>query len=242
MKLSIIIPAFNEAKLLPATLASVRDAREAVRQAGWSSEVIVCDNNSTDATAHIARSNGADAVVFESVNQIGRARNAGAAVATGDWFLFIDADSNPSYGLLSAMMNEILSGRVLAGGSTVGMNSMDPRARLGALAWNMISRIGKFIAGSFLFVEAGIFRELGGFDCRFYAGEELDFVRRLRPLVRRAGKGIVIITGAPLLTSDRKLHLYTPFEILRLLLRTVFRPWKTLTDKESCGLWYDGRR
>jgi glycosyltransferase involved in cell wall biosynthesis len=135
MKLSIIIPAFNESKLLPSTLASVREARAAVHRAGWSSEVIVCDNNSTDATAQIARANGADAVVFEAVNQIGRARNAGAAVATGDWFLFIDADSNPSYGLLSAMMDEILSGRVLAGGSTVTMNSLDPRAKLGALAW-----------------------------------------------------------------------------------------------------------
>ena len=242
MKLSIIIPAFNESKLLPSTLASVREAREAVHRAGWSSEVIVCDNNSTDATPHIARANGADAVVFEAVNQIGRARNAGAAVATGDWFLFIDADSNPSYGLLSAMMDEILSGRVLAGGSTVTMNSIDPRAKLGAMAWNMISRLGRLIAGSFLFVEAGVFRELGGFDCRFYAGEELDFVRRLRLAVRRAGKGIVIIDSAPLLTSDRKLHLYTPLEILKLLVRTALRPWKTLTDKESCELWYDGRR
>lgn len=242
MKLSIIIPAFNESKLLPSTLASVREARVAVHRAGWSSEVIVCDNNSTDATPHIARANGADAVVFEAVNQIGRARNAGAAVATGDWFLFIDADSNPSYGLLSATMDEILSGRVLAGGSTVTMNSIDPRAKLGAMAWNMISRLGRLIAGSFLFVEAGVFRELGGFDCRFYAGEELDFVRRLRPAVRRAGKGIVIIHSAPLLTSDRKLHLYTPFEILKLLVRTALRPWKTLTDKESCELWYDGRR
>jgi glycosyltransferase involved in cell wall biosynthesis len=242
MKLSIIIPAFNESKLLASTLASVREAREAVHRAGWSSEVIVCDNNSTDGTAEIARANGADAVVFEPVNQIGRARNAGAAAATGHWFLFIDADSNPSYGLLSAMMDEILSGRVLAGGSTVTMNSMDPRARLGATAWNMVSRLGRLIAGSFLFVEAGVFRELGGFDCRFYAGEELDFVKRLRPAARRSGKKIVIIASAPLLTSDRKLHLYSPFEILSLLVRAAFRPWKTLTDKRSCELWYDGRR
>ena len=242
MKLSIIIPAFNESKLLSSTLASVQEARAAVHRAGWSSEVIVCDNNSTDGTADIARAHGADSVVFEPVNQIGRARNAGAAVATGDWFLFIDADSNPSFELLSEMMKQILSGRVLAGGSTVRMNSSDPRARLGAMAWNLISRIGRFIAGSFLFVEAGVFRELGGFDSRFYAGEELDFVRRLWPKVRKAGKKIVIIASAPLLTSDRKLHLYTPLEILRLLVKTVMRPWKTLTNKESCQLWYDGRR
>src|SRR5947209_5963027 len=73
MKLSVILPAFNEEKLLPGCLASVAAALRACSAPDWSAEVIVCDNNSTDRTAEVARAGGA-AVVFEPINQISRAR------------------------------------------------------------------------------------------------------------------------------------------------------------------------
>ncbi|HEV2431491.1 MAG TPA: glycosyltransferase, partial [Burkholderiales bacterium] len=77
MKLSVVVPAFNEERLLAGSLAAIRDALHAFEGAGWSTELIVCDNNSTDRTAEIAR-NARAMVVFEPVNQIARARNAGA--------------------------------------------------------------------------------------------------------------------------------------------------------------------
>ena len=83
LKISIIIPAFNEERLLGETLDHVKTARAAFIALGWESELIVCDNNSTDRTADIARAAGA-AVVFEPVNQIARARNRGAEAATND--------------------------------------------------------------------------------------------------------------------------------------------------------------
>ena len=64
MRVSVVIPAFNEEKLLPATLAAVGAAAEAFRVRGWSWECVVCDNNSTDRTAELARAAGAT-VVFE---------------------------------------------------------------------------------------------------------------------------------------------------------------------------------
>ena len=94
MKNSIIVPALNEEKMLASSLAAIREEAKAFEGvADW--ELIVCDNNSTDRTAEIARAAGAH-VVFEPVNQISRARNRGASVATGDWLIFIDADSFPS--------------------------------------------------------------------------------------------------------------------------------------------------
>ena len=242
LKLSIVIPAFNEAKLLPATLASIHAARRAFERVGWESEVIVCDNNSTDGTGEIARAHGAHTVVFEPVNQIGRARNSGAAAATGDWLVFIDADSTPSAELFAAVVRAIQSGRVVAGGSTVVMDSTDFRARMGGAAWNFISRVNRVMAGSFIFVETAVFREIGGFSGQLYAAEELDLTKRLRPVARRLGRRIVILTDAPLVTSARKLKLYTPREIRRLFLGAIFRPKATLTNKEACHLWYDGRR
>ncbi|HEY8251721.1 MAG TPA: glycosyltransferase, partial [Burkholderiales bacterium] len=95
MKVSVVVPAFNEERLLAGSLTAIRAAARAFDDAGWACELIVCDNNSTDRTAEIAREAGAR-VVFEPVNQIARARNAGAARASGEWLVFVDADSYPS--------------------------------------------------------------------------------------------------------------------------------------------------
>ena len=95
MKVSVVVPAFNEERLLAGSLAVIREAMIAFAKEGWMRELIVCDNNSTDRTAEIAAAAGAR-FVFEPVNQISRARNAGAAQATGEWLLFVDADSYPT--------------------------------------------------------------------------------------------------------------------------------------------------
>src|SRR2546421_4563675 len=118
MQISIIIPAFNEERLLGESLRHVQAAMTAFTRRGWAAELIVCDNNSTDRTAEIARAAGAT-VVFEPVNQIARARNRGASEASGDWLVFVDADSHPTPELFAAVADEIERGRCLAGGCTI---------------------------------------------------------------------------------------------------------------------------
>jgi glycosyltransferase involved in cell wall biosynthesis len=241
VKVSVIVPAFNEEKLLPATLRSIKAAAEAFAARGWPTELIVCDNNSTDLTAALARAAGAT-VVFEPVNQIGRARNAGAHAATGDWLIFVDADSTPSRELFADVAAHIQRGDCLAGGSTVWLAGDYPIAKLITRGWNLLSRLVRWAPGSFIFCEASAFRDTGGFNLELFASEELDLSQRLKKLARRRGRRFVILHRHPLLTSPRKMHLYTPWEHLRFLGRTVLAGGRTLRSREACPTWYDGRR
>ncbi len=241
MRISVIIPAFNEERLLGETLRQVRAAVAAFGPLGWETELIVCDNNSTDRTAEIARAAGA-AVVFEPVNQIARARNRGAAAATGDWLLFVDADSQPSVELMAEVAEQIRSGRCLAGGCTVQMDGNHPLANFGTSLWNRLSRKRRLLAGSFIFCEAAAFRKVGGFSGELFAGEELDLSKRLGDLARELGREIVILHHHPLLTSSRKMRLYSTWELLRFVLRAGLNHRRILRDRAACHSWYDGRR
>jgi glycosyltransferase involved in cell wall biosynthesis len=241
VKISIIVPAYNEEKLVSATLRCIRDAQAAFIQLGWVSEVIVCDNNSTDRTAALARAEGAK-VVFEPVNQISRARNRGAAAATGDWFIFVDADSEPSRALFADVAECICAGGCLAGGAMVNLDRPQRWAVFWNRVWNWISRTLKWMAGSFIFCEAAAFRELGGFSEELFVSEELEFSRRVKRLARRRGKQVVILARHPLVTSARKTHLYTPGEIRRFLWRAAITRGRARRDRSACAPWYDGRR
>ena len=203
--------------------------------------MIVCDNNSTDRTAALARAAGAT-VVFEPVNQIGRARNKGAEAASGDWLIFVDADSHPSAGLLGDVADAIASGKYLYGGATIKLDAHHFAASLITELWNGVSRLGEYAAGSFIFCETAAFRKIGGFDSKLFAGEELDLSKRLKRLGRKTGKRAVILHRHPLVTSARKMHLYSGREHLAFLLRTVLAGGQTVKSREACHTWYDGRR
>ena len=241
MKISVIVPAFNEEKLIVGTLDSIRAAAAAFTARGWAWEIVVCDNNSTDRTGDLARAAGAK-VVFEPKNQIARARNAGAAVAAGEWFLFVDADSRPSRKLFADAANAMGLGRYIGGGCTVRLDEHYFIASLFVFAWNTVSRICRWAAGSFVLCEAGAFRAIGGFNEAFYASEEIDFSRRLKHEAKQRGKRLVILHRHPLVTSARKIHLYSPWDYARFMAKSVVTLGATTRAREACPIWYDGRR
>lgn len=241
MKISIIIPAFNEEKLIGETLEHIRASASAFEQLGWVVETVVCDNNSTDRTSELARTAGAK-VVFEPINQISRARNAGAAAATGDWLVFVDADSHPSDALFADVAEAIQSGRVLAGGSTIAIAEKYLVPQMAVRGWNLLSRVRRWAAGSFIFCEAASFREIGGFSTELFVSEEIDLSKRLQQLARRRGKRMTILHRHPIVTSVRKLHLYSTREHFQFLGRLIFQRGRPLKSREECAIWYDGRR
>ncbi len=233
MFLSIVIPAYNEERLLPHCLASL--------PADDDIEVIVVDNNSTDKTAKIAHHAGAQ-VVFEAINQIGRARNAGAAAARGEWLLFLDADCVMSETLFADLRRVMSSGDAAGCGSLMRMSDLPWWARAMLGFWSFISVLFRWAAGSLILCRRQAFLDIGGFSDKLYAAEEVDLSRRLKAWGRARGLRFPILREHPLATSNRKLKLYSGREIAVQLLRLITRPWRSLTDKGRLSLWYDGRR
>jgi glycosyltransferase involved in cell wall biosynthesis len=90
MKLSVVIPAYNEEALLGRCLASVV---EQVEQTGIEAEIIVVNNASTDRTPAIAASFPGVKVVDEPRKGLVQARQAGFVAATGDLIANLDADT-----------------------------------------------------------------------------------------------------------------------------------------------------
>ncbi|MDT8364329.1 MAG: glycosyltransferase [Nitrosomonas sp.] len=241
MLVSIIIPAFNEERLIVPCLKSVDAALAANRAYGFSHEVIVVDNNSTDKTASLAKAAGAR-VVFEPINQIARARAAGADTAGGDWLLFLDADCLLSAALVDDIFKLIAQGKHVGAGSTLYMPNL-PWWAAGLLHfWTMLSVMFKWAAGALIVCDAKAFRETGGFNQTLYAAEEVDLSRKLKKWGRAHRLAFTILRKHPIETSPRKVELYSSKEIFSQLFRLLLSPWRTLQSKKRLSIWYDGRR
>ena len=119
----------------------------------------------------------------------------------------MDADSHPSAELFEEVAEQIASGRCLAGGTTVRLDSRHWLSEMVNALWNILSRSCRLLAGSFIFCEAAAFRKVGGFNNEFFAGEELELSGRLKKLSRETGRKIAILHRHPLVTSARKLRL-----------------------------------
>lgn len=90
--LSIIIPTLNAGAILKATLASLVP----LETNSVTHEIIVADGGSNDDTAIVASKGGA--ILLESVPGRGQQLSRGAAAATGEWLLFLHADTRPEPG------------------------------------------------------------------------------------------------------------------------------------------------
>lgn len=238
--LSVVVPAFNEEQLIGRTLGAIRAGLELNRGALAGYEIIVCDNNSTDRTAELAEGEGA-VVVFEPVNQIGRARNSGAKVARGDWLLFVDADSLPPSGLIADTLAAIGSGRCVGGSATVQFDASPLWWRAVWAFKNQLARTIKIAFGAYIFCRRDAFEALGGFSTRLYAIEDAEFVNRLKRYGQERGLGFVVLDRYPILTSARKAR--QPFG--RLLKTTVWialTPYTGVHEPSRFSVWYDSRR
>ena len=229
---SVVIPAFNEARFLPATLAALEAAMADVESVG---EVIVVDNNSTDGTAALAIEGGAR-VVFEPVNQISRARNKGASSASGKYLIFIDADTSVSASLLNNALAALDSGTVCGGGARVAINHPNLLLNGAVATWNVIGKASKIAAGCFMYCRADAFVEVGGFSEAVYASEEIWLSLALKKWGRQHQQTFLILEDKAH-TSSRKMDWMSALDIAKQGFVLLVFPF-AVRSKRFCRSWY----
>lgn len=239
--ISIVIPAFNEEGYIQPTLKSVFQAKQ---EYPGEVQVIVVDNNSTDATGEIAQQSGAT-VVFEPVNQIARARNAGAAAASGDYLIFIDADTTISGDILDKVNETLSSGKYIGGGAWVEPDSgWFPRLIFRYLI-NYPLSLKNVTIGPFLYCERAAFEKVGGFDETMYAAEEFSLADRLKKEGQKTNRTWNIIKhekGHDIITSNRKFSKFGGLEMIGQNAHLLWKPHEKLRRKDHCAFWYKARK
>lgn len=200
MRLSFVVPAYNEEAYLPACLDSILEQTRSL-PAG-STEIIVVNNASTDRTREVALSYPGVILVDEHRKGLPFARQAGFAASSGTLVAHVDSDSRLTPGWVAqvlatfdeaaAKLNHATNKRPLVALSgPVLYYDLTPRQRLLVhvfylTAWTTyainryILRVGSMVQGGNFVTSRDALAQIGGFntDITFY-GEDTDIARRL---------------------------------------------------------------
>ncbi len=199
VKVSVIVPSFNEGKYIGKVFEGLR------HQSFKDFEIIVVDWNSTDSTRDIARKNGAR-VVIEKKKGIGRARNRGAALAKSGILVFLDADTKPSKSLLKAYYDAFQKKSTIAAtGPILPLEKVDKSVELGyefvSIFFVKLSILAgrPSLVGSNFAVKKSTFRKVKGFNEKLPTYEDYDLSLRLKPM-----GDIVFLDKAMVYASTRR--------------------------------------
>ncbi len=189
MRLSFVVPAYNEEVYLPRCLESIL-----LETAGAqvSTEVIVVNNASTDGTCEVAMRYPGVRIIEQPIKGLTHARQAGFLACSGELIANVDADSQLPEGWLKQVLAEfeVRPKMVALSGPLVYYDLTPLQGQLVkvfyGLAWvtyainRYVLRVGSMVqGGNFVVAREGLER-IGGFnlDISFY-GEDTDVARRL---------------------------------------------------------------
>ncbi len=197
MKLSIIIPTYNEEKYLPKLLQSIKD------QDFSDYEIIVADAESTDRTREIAESFGCK-VVEGGTPAVGR--NKGAEVSQGVYLLFLDADVVLTEGYLQKALDEFVEND-----QGIGITQLIPLSdsrkdkllhNFANLFMRSVQSIKPHGAGCFgILTSKSLHEEIGGFDESYDFGEDSNYIEEISDI-----SSFKVLKGPKLLISTRRLE------------------------------------
>lgn len=239
MKISFVIPAYNEESRIAACLDAIR---KELSRGSYDAEIIVVNNASTDRTKEIALSFPGVRVVDEPQKGLTHARQAGFKASTGDLIAQIDADSLLTPHWIDTVLEAFAHNARLVGLSgPYYYYDLPPFQRAvsslfqfaGFLAYllnRFVLNVGSQLMGGNCVVRRTALEAIGGYDTtiEFY-GEDVDVARRLHPL------GDVKWTyRLPIRSSGRRLKheglMTTGITYVRNFLATIF--WRSSLEQQ----------
>ncbi len=229
MMISFVIPAFNEQDFIATTIEQLYRSAKA---AGVPCEIIVVADGCTDATIETARTLGPRVLEVE-LRHISAVRNAGAKVAKGDIFVFVDADTLIPERTLAAALGARAAGAIGGGARTIVYGALSWSTRLLLCFMSRILFWLRLTLGGFLWVDRSSFEAVGGFDERYFAAEDIVMCRALKKL------GIFTVVSEPMMTSGRKIEHRSLWQNLGITIRLLVRGPNVFRRREGLEIWYD---
>lgn len=221
MKISIIIPVYNEQCNIPATLNFLENC---------GCEIIIVDGHPEDTTIKTIKNS--TAALIHSGKGRGVQMNTGAKIASGDIFLFLHADTILPSDFLSLIDNTFLDKSVFAGAFDLGIDSPELKFRIIEKISSIRSRITKIPYGDqCIFIKKCEFERVGGFK-NIPIMEDADLMMRLK----KSGRKIKII-DKKVKTSPRRWKKEGTFY-------TTIRNWSIMTlfllgiPAQKLARWY----
>lgn len=218
--ISVIIPSYNEAAYIGATLRAL-EAQDYKKRF----EIIVVDSKSKDGTAKIAR-RYADRVLSVEYRGPSHARNRGAEIARGEIIAFLDADSIPVPNWLREIEKTMRKKSVVA--ATTWIVPLSPHLvdfLIYATFNNLVRATLKLrrsplvgFAGTAFIVRKDVFWRTGGFNERIFVTEDLELAGRLRKFGR-----LTYMRDTMVLTSPRRLRGWGRYKAMRAYFTNFLR-------------------
>jgi glycosyltransferase involved in cell wall biosynthesis len=251
MRLSFVVPAYNEEAYLPACLDSILDQTHAL-PAG-TVEIIVVNNASTDRTRDVALSYPAVTLVDEPRKGLTFARQAGFAASSGELIANVDADSRLTPNWVTQVLSTFAESEAKSESKPRTSEDAKPLAALSGpvlyydltprqrvlvhifylTAWTTyalnryILRVGSMVQGGNFVTSRAALEAIGGFNTAIsFYGEDTDIARRLNAVGEvRFTFDLKMFSSARRLKSEGMLTMAARYSINYLWTTFLKRPY-----------------
>ena len=248
LPVTVVIPAYNRADMLPRAIASVR-AQRPLRPA----EIVVVDDGSTDNTTAVASRQGARVVGHEENRGAAAARNTGVEAAGQPWIALLDSDDEWLPHHLATLWDH-RDGRVIAGGAAVRLGELPGDVRYsgatsdGPLELRSPAQIAfpeNPLPASGVLVRRDAVVGAGGFDPSLRYAEDFDLWMRV--LEQGAGVALpVVVYRWNGHAGSKSGHRHGPRDAHRRIIQSYAgRPWwspELMERRTTVAEWDDLRQ